>query len=921
MNYIEILTQEEKSILCGIIPGGYFKEHFKKNEQEFSKIWKGFRAKSLGENLACTIAMKNVDTPFITWCVNGWIDSRLQEIRENIDRLEADGSTHDIALATTMINSVFHQHVDLYLKLSGETMDEEGRSKLRENMEHIRVERAISAEVANRTKAIEEERQRLHAQIEAMQKNADLAQAEYTRKIQEIEREKEALQASLTEAQEKVAELKAAPPPAENEDADFLAQYDDTDSSLLPVVGSEEIVSLCGVISDHNEKKWLIRYADLSYDGHYDLFRRNEDAPPYFTNRDKIFYKDGPSDNGFYGVWTWSSVPSENDPSKDYILSSYNSRLDAIEVVFLSEASSIEHLIRILRNGIGLRLHSRSVMFAFSSSKGKYTGILCNTKELSTVDGRTTFAESCIEVPVYEFVGSDVLRLDNGLSFYRNAFAGLPMKLYQVKRPFDIVKDIVSSSVSWTFYKTRGATRTEYKTFKDFLGAIPENDILLRIEAACHCSHPAAKQFLDDFLATALKYMDGNSIEDEIIASAIHASPELQERTKALIRADWEAEHEALLAEAQQKLDSIDTALSAATTRLTETNEALRKAESEKERLAGVIAEKEKLAEDVEKAVSERIRKARENAAEFIADMAFVSGQPARAAGTETSVSSEVLAEPVHTQYRSFSGFGEPKDSEAHHTWEDVIDTAAFELEEAGVVGKYSRGLAAFLCAAYIEKQPILLVGPNAIDIAHAFRAAIGDKYGMLCCEGSYDMEALTQIGCNGEKVVIVNNLVSSAWINRLPEIFSQKDIFYIATHPYAEDIQVEPKSLYGFMLPLFTEFFVSKKATGQYNGGYFADDFQSYAGADGAHEELKVLSKFALSTFVRRRIENLVTIARDIYPAATADDTFLFAVLPIAYALLAMNELKEAIDDAQKEIKISAGLKRDLQYILGDVQ
>ena len=48
-------------------------------------------------------------------------------------------------------------------------------------------------------------------------------------------------------------------------------------------------------------------------------------------------------------------------------------------------------------------------------------------------------------------------------------------------------------------------------------------------------------------------------------------------------------------------------------------------------------------------------------------------------------------------------------------------------------------------------------------------------------------------------------------------EILSQKDIFYVATHPYAEDIQVEPKNLYGFMLPLFTEFFVDEIATGKY--------------------------------------------------------------------------------------------------------
>ena len=40
-----------------------------------------------------------------------------------------------------------------------------------------------------------------------------------------------------------------------------------------------------------------------------------------------------------------------------------------------------------------------------------------------------------------------------------------------------------------------------------------------------------------------------------------------------------------------------------------------------------------------------------------------------------------------------------------------------------------------------------------------------------------------------------------------------QKDIFYMATHPYAEDVQVEPKSLCSFILPLFTEFLVDKNA------------------------------------------------------------------------------------------------------------
>ena len=73
----------------------------------------------------------------------------------------------------------------------------------------------------------------------------------------------------------------------------------------------------------------------------------------------------------------------------------------------------------------------------------------------------------------------------------------------------------------------------------------------------------------------------------------------------------------------------------------------------EEERLAGVIAEKEKLAEDVEVAVAERIQKAREHAADFIANMAFVGGQPIQVAATETPAAVEVSSKPVIAPYLS----------------------------------------------------------------------------------------------------------------------------------------------------------------------------------------------------------------------------------------------------------------------------
>lgn len=83
MNYIELLTQEEKVNLCGIMGGRDFKELFKHNERDFQKIRKGFRAKSLTEELALSIAIANVDKPFIASWVNTRVQIWLDEIHEN----------------------------------------------------------------------------------------------------------------------------------------------------------------------------------------------------------------------------------------------------------------------------------------------------------------------------------------------------------------------------------------------------------------------------------------------------------------------------------------------------------------------------------------------------------------------------------------------------------------------------------------------------------------------------------------------------------------------------------------------------------------------------------------------------------------------------------------------------------------------
>ena len=410
--------------------------------------------------------------------------------------------------------------------------------------------------------------------------------------------------------------------------------------------------------------------------------------------------------------------------------------------------------------------------------------------------------------------------------------------------------------------------------------------------------------------------IEGKSIEDEIIVSAIKVNTELQEKTKQIIRAEWEQENKTEIDKLQKELSTLKAEIMSTFRKLAKSKEVLEQTKINGQQLNRYIEDKKKLAENVDKAVSERINSAQKNVADFIAQMAFVGNVHVQSSCKNSE--HDMVSKFTQSSYQAFSNFEDLKESDAHHSWLDVISATSEELKEAGVSGQYCRGLAAFLCAAYIRKQPILLIGPNAIDIIKAFSASIkAHQHGILYCDGTFSNQIIERIGTNGEDIVIINNLLSSQWINRISEIFTKQDIFFIATHPYAEDILVEPKSIYEFMLPLFTEFFVDKKATGKYYAGFFADDFQVYK--PSSVRNIKILSKFALSSLTKNQIKLVVTTMHDIYSDTSPDDEFLFAILPIAFATKSVNKLSEAITNQQCGLAISSNLQQDLQYILGE--
>lgn len=685
--------------------------------------------------------------------------------------------------------------------------------------------------------------------------------------------------------------------------------FDDTNPEAFPVLEPGEIISLfCIEEPPKDDLQCMRRCADLDSHGDFKPFQPNQSNQSAFPNKNCIYVSSTPSD---VGIWIWPASPNKNATEKSSKEPRFVNELVPIEL-HKTNARNLSELVRIMKEKINFRPHSDKTLFFFRAGS-YYEGLLCTTDQINTKGSGIVLSPNCTRLPVYHFSRKDILSCGK-FFFYRHVFAGRPYGLYLIREPLSIVKDIISSSVSRSQFKLLGKTRKEYKDERNaiqaFINSIPEENIIEKIAAVFQCSLGDAEDLFLRFLKHAQNCLDGKLPEDEIIDAAISSNQKLLQKATDKIRADLEKKNEGLMQKTEQKLDALKNDIMSKEKVLQETQEKIQRKQSELNSLEKALSQKEKLAEDIQKAVAEKIKEARKNTAEFMASMMFTERTPISPAESFAGTAYHICPES-----------DDQKNLQEYAVWEDALDFASGEFEKAGVAQDCRTGLAAFLFSAYREKQPILLAGPNALDIAQAFcAAAAAKKHGVLCCEGHCDGQIFSQIGAEGERIVIIHNLLTGGWMNRLPEILAHKNIFYIAVHPYTEDIRTEPKSLFGSMLPLFTEFFVDQKASGNYGCGSpaasFIDEFETPSPAP--ERPPRISSKFTLSPLVRNRSLCLISSMNLMDSSGTQDERFFFAVLPAAYVSMETDQLAEALNDFQH---ISKEQKQRLIYVLGDVE
>ena len=945
---ISNLTQNELETLCNIITGKEFKKLFLRKPAEFNKIKKGFRPTSFSETEALTFAIRHSDKTFISSFIKLFIERKLETIQERIEYNKFLDIDENMAIAKALSHSVFSENTELYCKLINKGFDAATLKKSIESLKQDENDKMkTDATEADNKKCDSCNIDQLKNDLIVCHEQMERAEASHETELKALQEERDSLKVELQKLQQDYQNLKREYDEDEVELVDLRARahYVDYEEVIEEesVNGIEyDYCSLCEVdFPDDQGYKRAERLADI-INGHIEAFYVNNLKPKIYENRSVIFYKDGPTELGEVGIWRWSAVQNKVDSSRDYVKSEFDSRNTPIEVIIVDACNTTEELLKKIKNGVDVVLNTQKVMFAYYHSKSHYTGFLCKSKDIEQKGKTLKISQRVISLPRYEFTGKDITHLTNGKSYYRSLRIGMPDEIVNIKNPLDIVRTIILSRSSWSLFKERGKTRSEWRGITELLERMDNQSIIDSIVSEASCSKKEAQKMLNDFIENASDYISGTTVEDKIIAAVVSVNTELMDRCKSLIMDDWQEDHQTAIDAANAELDGLKKRREALDTEYLEAKKMIQiqkeEAESELEEiireqdslldklqeLSDEIESKEKLASDVEIAVKNRIRQAQNEAAEFIAEMSFAprmvieNYEPKELKQDIVSVNKVCDKETCYYAGKALLG----EAPEVNSFWNDTINTIADELQVAGVIDKYSLPFAAYLYSAYLYKSPLLLIGPNANAIVDAFSASLFCRTaGVLECGDNYCGEDIDNCLSSDDRVIRIVNPFSNNWVSRIPDIVSNGDKFFIAVYPFMEDLQIEPKSLFSYMLPVFTEIIIDRMPTGHVIGGIFSEKYKEFKPQTKKKAHEKILTDMHASLFVRSRIQNILNSMHEMLNDKVIDYDMLFSLVPYAFVTMQMHTLIDAMQNENTVSKETMALIRALFGDLSDVQ
>lgn len=720
---ISDLSQEEIQYICAQISPRETRRFFQKSSREFGKIKGGFRAEKLSDDDTISILAQNSNKLFISSFIETSIKEWIKQVQENIHRLEEEGLSEGKALLKTMPDSAFCKKPELYFKVTEKDVDEDYITLFLDALSFAQ-KVAEGEEKADEENAVELLNE-ANATVDRLQSEID----HYHKTHTEIQKENDAMRSELEASGDREKDLNAKLQAAEAQLAEIQSELDHY--KHLENYADEQFkqndyqqfqhISIGRVYHDYSGQAQISRLADIE-DGEIKLFIENDDEPPYFENRNHLFWKNGPEEDGVIGVWNWSATPRDTDASKDYIDSKYNQNAMLTEIVEIPYCRSVDELAEKIVQGIDKTFMSEKVLFVCTTGDCVKEGLLCSPGSLVYFGEKARLAKSVFMLPRYMVSSSDIVEIAS-TQIYRKLNLGIPQSVYRVRTPYDVIKEILLSKASITVLRENGWSKREAQRCRNFLNEIPTQSLVQELSDAYACTENEAEEYVNSFISNVDSYLTASDFDTRILSIALERNPSLIERCKEQLTDDWKAENVAIFEEAQKQLHSIQAEMS----EKKRESEALNKQRDDLieniQRLQKQIDDKQKLASDVEEKISARIEEAKCNAAEFISQMAFA--MPASVPVT-SSQNRKYESQPINV-YRS-----------------SMINEAAGKIDD---INSFEEGLTEnFETIGYDEA--------TAIELAQAVSFCMGNCIPVVVGENSVIIAQCVAASMNASKLV-----------------------------------------------------------------------------------------------------------------------------------------------------------------------
>ena len=701
------LTDSEAEYLCELITPREIKLYFQKYPGGFAQLQSGFRAKGLSDQNAINLIVRMRHREFVAKFLNSFIEIYCKEVRDKITSLQETGAAAEVALIQALADSsIFCNHVELYFKLEGSLVSEE----------HIALIKA--AVTLLRDKTVEKDGEQspdmeLTDLLGSVQGKLTEEREEHTR-IQEklvsdklaTQQELERIQGELSKTAAKIAQMQA-------ELDRFHRREEYADIQQESEASNEyQHTSLCQVVLNSTGQAWLKRLADV-YNGRLKQFQIDRTIPYRSENKDWLYRQDGPSTEGFLGIWHWNTLSHPDDLGRELIDSKFDHKIKPVEILVLPGCTTLEDISARLLEGIPSENLGQKMLISMMLIDEQYSGLLCNIGEFDIQHGIAKLKSSVYNLPLFRVHIQDTLILSTRI-FCRNIVLDLPLEIVSVKSPLDLVKDIVLSKTTVGVLQQQSLGKNEARKCLAYLRSLETSSLYDEVAENYGCSIEDAQKYVSEFIEQAEKTLNGSDINTDVLSAVIGKNSALMSKCKAILYEEWSIENEAQLREAQQTLDEVTKA---AEQQRQDADAMARQQDDLRQQiqeLQSEIAEKKALAETVEEKVASRIAEARQNAADFISSLAFaapVSVQSFRSNGAALSVLiRSVNADEVSGTIMDIS---------------DFEDSLAENLEHCGYSEKRAAQLSQILFFCVSQHMPIVC-DSNPEVIADCLAAMFG---------------------------------------------------------------------------------------------------------------------------------------------------------------------------------------------------